>query len=151
MDGGNQRLCRTQRNPLKSSFTDWSDQYLSISALPGSGNMAVNKTLVPALVNQVQLTDHLITACNEGPEENEWESGGECTGVLLRAGGLGKTEGVSLNLRLKGGEGASWPCSEQREESSSRRNNKDLGGIGGNEWWPVGWKSVGEREDQQGG
>lgn len=25
-------------------------------------------------------------------------------------------EGVSLNLRLKGWEGASWPCSEQGEE-----------------------------------
>lgn len=75
MDGGNQRLCRIQRNALKSSFTDWPDQHLSISALSGpvlgNRNTAVNKTLVPVLVNQVQETDHLITTCNEDPEENE--------------------------------------------------------------------------------
>lgn len=55
---------------------------------------------------------------------------GACTGALLKYRGLGKTLGVSLNLRLTGG--ASWPCSEQRGES--RRNkvpegprDKDLG------------------------
>lgn len=74
MDGGNQRLRRTQRNPLQCSLTDRFDRDLSISARPGSGNMAVNKTLAPTLANQVQSTDHLITACNEGPEENEWEA-----------------------------------------------------------------------------
>lgn len=51
-------------------------------------------------------------------------------GVVVRE----NSEGVSLRLRLKAWEGASWPRSVQREESSRRRNNvrerssgKDLG------------------------
>lgn len=41
---------------------------------PGSGNTAVARAGGIVSVNQVQPTDHLITACNEGPEENEWEA-----------------------------------------------------------------------------
>lgn len=83
-------------------------------------------------------------------------SDGECTGALLgprRVVVRENSEGVSLRLRLKAWEGASWPRSEQREESSRRRNNarerssgKDLGGIGGTEWRPGG-----RREDELGG
>lgn len=99
-------------------------------------------------VDQVQPTDHLITACNEGPEENEREAVmenalGPCLGlrgVVVRE----NSEGVSLRLRLKAWEGASWPRSVQREESSRRRNNvrerpsgKDLGvseALNGGQW-----------------